>query len=164
MAEDIQDAIAVSRPLISLIYDPQTKHGESHTNLNSLREKLAATKNVPVQKLPPSEPAFVEHVKRAGHQCRIWMRAGETKPDIPSPEGNGWYRKDGILQPKFFEGPTSAEMMNDLVCSCRGSEPCTDNCTCANNNLPCTDECMCANNDRECGNAHPESDSDSDTD
>ena len=157
---NIQRAIPVARKLVSLMYDPQDKHRLAHNNLNQLREKIASVKNVLVHKLPPSEPAFLEHVKRAAFQCRIWMLAGEPKPDIHYPDANGWNRQAGILHPTYFEGPTAAEMLNELVCSCRGSKPCINNCTCMKNGLTCTEECMCAQGERECGNELTENDDD----
>lgn len=70
----------------------------------------------------------------------------------PSPECRARNEKEGVFQPKYFDGLTAAEMLQDLVCSCRGVEPYLNNCTCKLNNLHCTDECLCASIDRDCFN------------
>ena len=78
--------------------------------------------------------------------------ATQQKPNRPSPEGCGWNKKNGVVQLKHFEWPTAAEMLEDLVRSCRGIEPCRNKCTCMQNTLYCTEECLCASTDRDCCN------------
>ena len=65
-------------------------------------------------------------------------------------DGNGWNRQAGIIHPTYFKGPTNAERLNELVCSCRGNNICMNNCTCMENRLTCTEECMCAKGGRKC--------------
>ena len=71
------------------------------------------------------------------------MSAGETKPDIQSPEKHGWYKDENEWSPKFFEGQSAAELLEGLLCSCCGHSVCSNNCACANNQMGCTEECLC---------------------
>lgn len=137
-ANNVQVAIPVARKLVSLIYDPQGKHRLAHANLNQLREKTASADSVSVHKLPPSKPAFLEHVQRAAFLCHIWMSAGQSKLDKPSSNGNRWHHQPGIFQTIYTEGHTIVKMWIELGCSCRGNEPCTNNCTSTKNELSCT--------------------------
>ena len=129
--DDITQAIEASRIFIASLYDPAGRFQDSHGDLSKLRIELIG-RDTPLQRIPPSEPSFEEHVKRVVYQVKIWLSSHEAKPDIPSPEGNGWYKMD-VWKPKRFDGPTAAEMLVELLCSCRGRSPCASNCTCTKN-------------------------------
>ncbi|CAG2255387.1 unnamed protein product [Mytilus edulis] len=61
---DFSTSLSAARELISSLYDPKDKFASSHVDLNKLRVKLATCKDTSLLRLPPSEPAFNEHVLR----------------------------------------------------------------------------------------------------
>lgn len=70
-------------------------------------------------------------------------------PNIPSPVGHGWKVEQDTIIPVLFDDPVSAEVLRDLVCSCRGRNICVaNNCVCAINSLPCTEICPCQGDDK----------------
>lgn len=144
------DVLKASRQIVASLYDPKGKYKESHRNLDDLRVQLVG-KDYPLHRIPPSEPSFLQHVKRACYQTRIWISAHEAQPDIPSPEGNGWHKEGTEWRPNYFEGQTAAEMLEELLCSCRGRSACANDCTCAKNDMGCTEECLCKGSE-ECAN------------
>ena len=60
---------------------------------------------------------------------------------------------NGTLLPVFFEGPTAAEILEDLLCGCRGRRQCEENCSCSKNKMGCTDQCACGGADN-CNNTN----------
>ena len=71
-------------------------------------------------RLPPSEDTFKQHVLRSSYQTKIWLNAHIPKPVVGSPLEHGW--KDGQfgLEPILFEGQMSSDVLQDLVCTCKG--------------------------------------------
>ena len=55
--------------------------------------------------------------------------------------GHDWHMDNGDLIPTFFEGPTAAETLHGLMCSCHGRTPCRRGCQCVDNNIPSTSLC-----------------------
>ena len=47
-----------------------------------------------------------------------------------------------MLEPIFFDGPTTADMLEDLICGCRGRQKCLPTCSCVRNNMGCTELCL----------------------
>ena len=48
----------------------------------------------------------------------------------------------------FFDGPVSAEVLRERVCSCRGRNICASNCVCGTNSLQCTEICPYQGDDK----------------
>ena len=68
----------------------------------------------------------------------------QSVPNIPSPVGHGWkVENDTILTVFFFffffffffDGSVSAEVLRELVCSCRGCNICASKCVSGTNSL-----------------------------
>lgn len=140
--DDIADAVNAARQYVAALYDPKELHKDAHGDLNAIRVQFADTV-VPLHKLPPSEPSFLQHVKWAFFQTRIWMLSHIAMPDMPSPDGHGWQRKGNDMKLRLFDGPSAAEMLVELLCSCHGWQPCSGNCSCARNAMTWTEECLC---------------------
>lgn len=64
MRDDEYDVLAASK-LVAALYDPKAKNQQTHSNLNSMRVKMASKVNVALAQLPPCESSFQQHVKRA---------------------------------------------------------------------------------------------------
>ena len=117
-------------------------HSFGHSDLGKLRVLLVG-KYLTLSRIPPSEPSFLQHVLQAFQQIRIWMSAHLALPLIQSPELHGWSKIDDAWTPKFFDGPTAAEVPEDLLCSCHGRAACANNCICYRNGIECAEECLC---------------------
>lgn len=86
--------------------------------------------------LPPSEGAFVEHLKRAARAVIIDKTAHISKPNIPPLVEYGWMITDGKVEPVPSKEPTwPVEMTKTLSCGC--TKGCIRNCSCARNNIAC---------------------------
>ena len=144
----IEECVNAARPLIALLYDPARKYKKQHSDLNELRTQMSVTTNEPLSKLPPCEPEFLQHVKRAVKQHRDWVNA-RNPPPTPPIDPPGWEHTPLGLVPIMFEGPTSAELVEGLYC-----EDCKecDTCSCFSNGLPCIDLCSCSGDMDKCHN------------
>ena len=147
---DLDTCVAEPRKLVSHMYDKKGRFVDEHHDLNLLRARLMTSKST-LMKLPPSEPAFLQHVKRCRHQTQIWAASLSADPMIESPEGNGWEKHGDIWMPVMYEGPTSSEMLDGLSCKCKGRQKCQNDCSCAKAHLPCTEDCTCNASD-SCNN------------
>ena len=153
-ARNVESAVLAGRKFIAVLYDPKKVHVDSHQDLNALRVKFSTSREKSLLKLPPSEPAFIQHVKRAAWQARVWMNSHLAQPDVGSPLDNGWQLQDEKVVPIYFEGPTSAELLKGLLCQCSGRHPCRNGeCSCSKAGLGCTELCGCGAEER-CSNAH----------
>ena len=143
-----------ARKLTARLYDPKGKFLRDHSNLNVLRSKITATKDVPIAQLPPSEASFNEHAKRALWQSKAWANACIGLPDLGNPQDYGWEKVNNIMTPIMFKGICSAEMLKTLVCSCnpKNKKVCSRQCSCAQANMRCCEVCPCSANEDECYN------------
>ena len=64
---DLEASIAASRCLVASLYDVKGIYKDAHQDLSDLRVKLV-NNDTPLHKIPPSEPSFLQHVKRACFQ------------------------------------------------------------------------------------------------
>ena len=68
------------------------------------------------------------------------------------PAGHGWIRDvSGNIGPVFFSDKMATEIIQDLICKCKGKQKCKLRCQCKLNQLPCTELCPCFGGDK-CGN------------
>ena len=103
------EATDEARKLTARLYDPKGKFLRDHSNLNVLRSKITATKDVPIAQLTPSEASFKEHAKRVLWQSKVWANARIGLPDLGNPQDYGWGKVNNIMTPIMFKGPCSAE-------------------------------------------------------
>lgn len=162
-SDDLDGATDAARTLVATLYDQKQKHQQLHGDLNSMRAQLATDRDVALTKLPPAEASFTQHISRASFQTRIWTSSHVAEPVTPSPINHGWTREDGVLVPLFFEGNTAAEILDGLLCTCRGKSPCAETCSCTMSNMGCTEQCMCSATDR-CHNKFTDLAKEADTD
>ncbi len=67
--DEAEAAAKASRKFVIRLYSSKN---EICDNLDDLRLKLALTKNASLAKLPPCEKSFLQHVKHASWQAKIW--------------------------------------------------------------------------------------------
>lgn len=126
-----------------------------------------------VDKLPPTQGAWKQHILRAHLQANIWAQDLEEKPVIPDPLTLGWKKEGSRLVPVLSIEPAAPDCVLELVkCGCRGSNQstpikCTRWCSCKKRNLSCTELCQCGGEEDACANSSsplPEDDEDEDED
>lgn len=133
----------------------------NYHDVNELRYHLFCSKNVQSNKLPPCKDSLQKHVQRACYQAYIWKKALDSKPNIPSPDGNGWAMIQGELTIDWFDLlPAPAALLEFLTCSCK-TKCQTGRCTCFSNRLSCTQLCKCG---EDCTNHSENADSDTSDD
>ena len=54
----------------------------------------------------------------------------------------GWEDRNGLV-PVYFKGQMSSDILQDLVCTCKGKSVCMKGCICFEQSLSCTDLCPC---------------------
>ena len=131
------------RKCVSRLYDQRKNCQTSHHGMNKLRMKVATSRDASLVRLSPSEAALIQHSLRASLQTQIWTASHVAKPHIPPPLEYRWQKRNDSLQPVYFEGSMSADVLQDLVCSRKGKSPCKKSCICFEEILACIDLCFC---------------------
>jgi hypothetical protein len=115
-SSDVDTCVEAGRLLVADLYDPKGSAKSVHRDLNKLRVKLSLSKDSSLVKLPPSEAAFRQHILRVAFQVYVWTHANEAKPPPRLPFEYGWRNENKYLLPKYFEGPMTSELLQNLVC------------------------------------------------
>ena len=118
--------------------------------------------NQGVEKLPPTQGAMHEHIRRAHIQCNVWQQVLIARPSVLEPTTLGWSQKTGVgeLMPVLTRVPLAPESVLEMVkCGCAKSL-CSGRCSC--NNLPCTELCACEADPEHCANIADDNVADSD--
>lgn len=122
---------------VSSLYDPTNKCKANQSCINSIRYQMALTKNLSVEKLPPSLPAFRQHFLRSKWQCKMWSKAREQLPEIDV-IGNGWLEKDGLIRSVYFEGPSAMQLLGKYFCDCEKRKCKGGKCSCCVSKFKCS--------------------------
>ena len=133
----------ISRFVI-LMYD----RASTCNDINLARRKLFAKKGRPLESIPPTYHALVQHVRRAVYQGSLcWGQVFQAQPQLPCPSEWGWEKtSEGQFKPIWTTLPEAAKICNELTrCGC--TKRCTGRCRCKKSSLPCTSLCAC---DGEC--------------
>ena len=80
--------------LVCQLYLPKTKI----SSLKDLRWLLFRRKQAESERLPPTQAALREAIKRAHYQAMIWTNDKVPNPDLPSPENYGWKKDKGYYK------------------------------------------------------------------
>lgn len=156
---DETEEISAARHFVKALYDPTGKF-KAATDLNDLRVKMSRHVHS-INKMPPCEASFRHHSKRASWQTRVWKAAHIPWQEVGSPTDNGWIKAETKLVPKYFDGPMVSEVLEDLICFCKGRNLCGNNCSCHQLKLQCTVLCPCFGSE-ECCNEHTQQTNNSD--
>ena len=110
-----------------------------------------------LEKLPPTDSSFKEHVKRAMFQLHIWANADKRQVDkTVRPINWGWQIIDAQLTPITTPDnvvPAPESLLKLIKCSCKSvSNRCgpKSRCSCAINSLRCTVFCSCDIDGQKC--------------
>jgi hypothetical protein len=117
-------------------------------DVNAAHKKLFASKGKPIEHIPPTLDALVQHIRRAVYQAGyIWSQSLVTQPKLPDPNDWGWCMVDSCWQPVWTTLPDAAKCCPELKrCGCKTG--CINKrCKCVRDNIACTALCAC---DGEC--------------
>lgn len=134
MLECIEQWIPLVERFIVLLYD-QTCSLES---VNEARKQLFTQKNRTIDRLPPTQAALIEHIKRAAYQAgHCWAQAMIATPELPSPSEWGWKVKDeGGWEAFWTSLPEATQACRELIrCGCK--KECRGHCKCRKTALTC---------------------------
>ena len=95
----------------------------------------------------------------------VWCNDIVANPDLPSPEGCGWEKKDDSWRPIMTSVQPAPEAIIKLVpCGCK-TQCATKRCQCRREGLPGTNLCACSDEEEEpCQNMSNEIVADDDDD
>ena len=88
-----------------LLYDRTSDHV---SNNDAARKQLFTQKSRSLENLPPTQPALVQHIKRASYQENCWDRALHLDPSFPSPIDWGWQNDNAGWQPLWTTLPEAS--------------------------------------------------------
>ena len=114
----------------------------SCNRVNQARVALFKTGTRMLDKIPSTQDALFQHVKRALLQAGyIWKQALQRNPILPPFTEWGWKRNTaGLFTPLWSLLPDTSQTCSLLIhCYCRVS--CSGNCKCARAGLNCTSLC-----------------------
>ena len=60
------------------------------SSVNEVREELFCRKNRSVDRIPPTQDALLQHVRRAIYQAGVWTTSTQAQQVLPSPQDLGW--------------------------------------------------------------------------
>lgn len=123
-----------------LLYD-RTSRFET---VNEARQDLFSRKSRPIENIPPTREALVQHTKRAVLQgSYIWSQTLLTQPVIPCPSRWGWKRDGDNWTPYWTTLNRLQDACQQLIrCGCKIA--CKGRCKCKKAELPCTGLCKCS--------------------
>ena len=113
-------------------------NGGPLTSINEERKEH----NQMMEKLPPTQDALLQHVKRAVYQVGIWATSTQSHQVSPSPQNHGWVKEEGSWVPVWLTIPEVSKACRELIrCTCKGD---CRTCKCSNANLNCSPLCKCS--------------------
>jgi hypothetical protein len=158
-AEPSAEVVKGCEEFLCSLFCPKQLHISKAKNLRWYLFKQQKP-NQGVDKLPPTQGAWLEHIRRAHVQASVWSQDLVINPVIPDPVTLGWQMQDSKLLPLLTkEAPAPEAVLQLIRCNCGSSNiestnKCSRRCSCRQNNLVCTELCNCAGDDK-CQNTEP---------
>lgn len=121
---------------------------DQFNSLDTLRQHMFASSNVDLRTLPPTEDAFVLHVKRSLYQIGIYHRAHRSHLNMPPAQEYGRILKNGKLE-CLLKTKMSKPDVKNTACKCKTSR-CQRACSCARAGVPCFVGCLCLGESGKC--------------
>ena len=130
--EDIRDICVSRQSSLPDVEDDHFKKMERLTvilydktsplrSINDTRRELFCHKNRAMDKLPPTNDALLQHVRRAVYQAGIWMTSTQMELVIPSPHDFAWTKISDLWVPVWVTIPEASRACRELIkCSCKG--------------------------------------------
>jgi hypothetical protein len=98
-------------------------HGSKIGDVNETRYKMYCTRKAELscELLPPCFSSLKQNILRSNYQTKIWRLSLASNPDIPSPDGHGWYFDErGELAIRWMDcRPAPVEILELVSCDCK---------------------------------------------
>ena len=136
----VDDQLKILERFVVLLYDRTS----TEEKVNEARKQLFSQKGRPMDGLPPTQAALVEHVKRAAYQAgHVWAQMFVAVPKLPSPSEWGWLQTiEGGWEVKWTTLAEAFQACREFLrCLCK--KGCTGQCKCVKASLQCTGLCFC---------------------
>ena len=136
----VDEHLEVLERFVVLLYDRTS----SEEKVNEAGKKLFSQKGKPMDGLPPTQAALVEHIKRAAYLAgHVWAQMFELDPKLASPGEWGWQQTiDGSWEVKWTTLAEASNACRELLrCGCKKN--CRGQCKCVKAALQCTGLCLC---------------------
>jgi len=138
------DITEQARQLILNVY---SRNAQEFEDLRAL--KFLNNKSTLLKLLPPTEDAFVQHLRRAASATLVDKSANLPKPDLPSFDSYGWKTDgDSVVPVASTEPLWPKDVAEAIPCSCK--KGCSHNCSCARRQVPCYIGCKCTGSPGKC--------------
>ena len=114
--------------------------------MNKLRKYMFCAKSRPMECLPPTKDALMQHIKRSAYVAGfIWGKSLEVSYTAPSPDEWGWrIDAEGQWRPKWTMLPEMSEKSRELLVRCGCKMGCSSKrCSCLRAGLDCCGLCAC---------------------
>jgi len=123
-----------------VLYD----RASSGEKVNEARKQLFSQKGRPMDGLPPTQAALVEHTKRAAYQAgHVWAQMFVAVPKLPSPGEWGWLQTtEGSWEVKWTTLPEASHACRELL-RCGSQKGYRQQCKFVKAALQCTGLCLC---------------------
>jgi hypothetical protein len=144
---DVQeDVVTAARHYMVSLYDRSDFGG----SLDALRAHLFGNIKGDMRCLPPTEDAFLLHLRRALHQLAVCKRAHLCQPTYPPATDFGRELVNGkVVATMMLKDPKPAELKHAKHCRCKKSM-CARGCSCARANVKCVIACLCTGDPNKC--------------
>ena len=76
---------------------------------------LSCYDGVDLSLLPPCRSSLKMHIRKENYQCLILCKAEQATPDIPPPDGHGWYQENGKLGYQWTDGDLMPKELVDVL-------------------------------------------------
>ncbi|KAJ8359070.1 hypothetical protein SKAU_G00155950 [Synaphobranchus kaupii] len=76
-----------------------------------------------MEKLPPTQDALLQHMKRAIYQAGVWATSTQIQQVIPSPQDYGWTKESGSWMPVWLTIPEVSRACRELIKCSWGRTP-----------------------------------------
>ena len=140
--KDLLEALPLLEHFVALMYDKTC----SSIGLDEARKELFTRKGRPIDLIPPTSAAFLQHVKRSAFQAgHIWGQMLVPAPTLPSPVDWGWMKSSSdSWEPRWSTLPQASRCcLEFLKCGCRPEKGCRGRCKCVRAEVLCTALCKC---------------------
>ena len=127
---------------VVLMYD----RSSTCTTVNDARKEIFAHKGRPIEAIPPTADAMLQHSKRATYQAGYcWAYCLIPAPCLPLPSDWRWQNgPDQWWEPQWITLPDASQACQELLkCGCKVENCCKQSCRCVKVDLPCTAFCKC---------------------
>jgi hypothetical protein len=113
MQSDVDShTMSILERFVIVLYD-RTSDAE---NLNVARKQMFTKKARPLENIPPTSNAFLQHVKRSVLQAvHCWSHSLETQMPLINPANFGWFKDGDKWLPVWMTIPQVSKMFQELI-------------------------------------------------